>query len=261
MLRVGFVKVAAGRPTQAEELLLKVLSDRPNSAESNHCLGRALLLEGTRLADALRFLERAVELDTNRAEYHLYVGWAANEAGNVPKAEHALAEALRLDQGLADAYWQRGVLRQRQGAARDAILDLTKALELRPSRNEAHAALADAYFDLGKEQQALAEWLQAIQAQPDNATWRFRYGKLLSANHQTEASREQLTKALELAANEEPQPRWAWEAHNLLAHAIGLKPEAVKHWEEFLRLGPRDSPYRSEAKASLEKLGHPWNGD
>ncbi len=261
MLRVGCGKVSAGRAKQAEELLRKVLSERPNSAETNHCLGRALLLEGTRLAEALRLLERAVELDANRAEYHLYAGWAANEAGNVPKAEHALAEALRLDQGLADAYWQRGVLRQRQGAARDAITDLTRALELRPSRYEAHASLADAYYDLGKEPQALREWLLAIQAQPDNATWRFRYGKLLAANRQTEASREQLSRALELAANEDPAPRWSWEAHNLLAHAIGLKPEAVKHWEEFLRLGPRDSPYRVEAKASLEKLGHPWSGD
>ncbi len=121
MLRVGCGKVSAGRAKQAEELLRKVLSERPNSAETNHCLGRALLLEGTRLAEALRLLERAVELDANRAEYQLYAGWAANEAGNVPKAERALAEALRLDQGLADAYWQRGVLRQRQGAARDAI--------------------------------------------------------------------------------------------------------------------------------------------
>jgi len=220
-----------------------------------------LLIEGTRLAEALRLLERAVELDANRAEYQLYAGWAANEAGNVPKAEHALAEALRLDQGLADAYWQRGVLRQRQGAAKDAISDLTKALELRPSRYEAHAALADAYYDLGKEQQALGEWQLAIQAQPDNGTWHFRYGKLLSANHQLDTAREQLSKALDLTASDDPAPRWAWEAHNLLAHAIGLKPEAIKHWEEFLRLGPRDSPYRAEAKASLEKLGKPWAGD
>jgi predicted Zn finger-like uncharacterized protein len=261
MLRVGCGKVSAGRPKDAEELLRKVLADRPNSAETNHCLGRALLIEGTRLAEALRLLERAVELDANRAEYQLYAGWAANEAGNVPKAEHALAEALRLDQGLADAYWQRGVLRQRQGAAKDAIADLTKALELRPSRYEAHAALADAYYDLGKEQQALGEWQLAIQAQPDNGTWHFRYGKLLSANHQLDAARDQLNKALELTANDDPAPRWAWEAHNLLAHAIGLKPEAIKHWEEFLRLGPRDSPYRAEAKASLEKLGKPWAGD
>src|SRR6478736_4906428 len=158
MLRVGCGKVAAGRVKQAEELLRKVLSERPNSSETNHCLGRALLLEGTRLAEALRLLERAVELDANRAEYQLYAGWAANEAGNVPKAEKYLAEALRLDQGLADAYWQRGVLRQRQGAARDAILDLTRALELRPSRYEAHASLADAYYDSGREVDALREW-------------------------------------------------------------------------------------------------------
>ncbi|MEO6601567.1 MAG: tetratricopeptide repeat protein [Polyangiaceae bacterium] len=261
MLRAGCANVAAGRAKQGEELLRKVLSERPSSAETNYCLGRALLLEGTRLAESTRFLERAVELDPNHAEYQLYAGWVYNEAGNVPKAEHALAEALRLDQGLADAYWQRGVLRQRQGVARDAIADLTKALELRPSRYEAHAALADAYYDLGKEPRALAEWQLAIQAQPDNYTWRFRYGKLLAANHQTEAAKEQLSKSLDLAASEDPAPRWAWEAHNLLAHAIGLKPEAIKHWEEFLRLGPRDSPYRAEAKTSLEKLGHPWSGD
>jgi len=224
-------------------------------------LGRALLVQGTRLADALRMLERAVELDPNRAEYFLYVGWAANEAGNVPKAEKALAEALRLDQGLADAYWQRGVLRQRQGAVRDAIADLTKALLLRPSRHEAHASLADAYYDLGREQEALKEWQLAIQAQPDNGTWRFRYGKLLAANHQNEGAIEQLTKALTLIDAVEPPPRWRWEAHHTLARALGPSPEATKHWEQFLKLGPRDSPYRAEAKAFLEKAGRPWTGE
>lgn len=261
MLRVGCGKVAANRAEQAEALLKKVLSQRPSSAETHHCLGRALLVQGTRLADALRTLERAVELDPNRAEYFLYVGWAANEAGNVQKADKALAEALRLDQGLADAYWQRGVLRQRQGAVRDAIADLTKALALRPSRHEAHASLADAYYDLGREQEALKEWQLAIQAQPDNGTWRFRYGKLLSANHQNEGAIEQLTKALALIDTVEPPPRWRWEAHHTLARALGPSPEAAKHWEQFLKLGPRDSPYRVEAKAFLERAGKPWSGD
>lgn len=259
MLRVGCGKVAAGRPEQAEELLRNVLSQRPSSAETHHCLGRALLVQGTRLSDSLRTLERAVELDLNRAEYHLYVGWAANEAGNVPKAEKALAEALRLDQGLADAYWQRGVLRQRQGAVRDAISDLTRALALRPSRHEAHAALADAFYDLGREGEALREWQLAIQAQPDNPTWRFRYGKLLAANRQNDAAVEQLTKALALIENVEPPPRWRWEAHHTLARALGNSPEAGKHWEQFLRLGPRDSPYRADARAFLEKLGRPYS--
>jgi tetratricopeptide (TPR) repeat protein len=261
MLRVGCTRVAANAPEGAEELLRKVLSQRPSSAETHHCLGRAVLLQGTRLADALRLLERAVELDPNRAEYFLYVGMAANEAGNVPKAEKALAEALRLDQGMADAYWQRGVLRQRQGAVRDAVADLTKALALRPSRHEAHAALADVYYDLGRERDAMREWQLAIQAIPDNGTWRFRYGKLLAANHQNEAAIEQLTKALALVENVEPPPAWRWEAHHALARALGANPEAVKHWEQFLRLGPRNSPYRAEAIAYLAKSGHPWAGD
>jgi Tfp pilus assembly protein PilF len=166
-----------------------------------------------------------------------------------------------LDQGLADAYWQRGVLRQLQGLLKDAINDLVKAITLRPSRYEAHAALADAYYNFGREPDAMKEWQLAIKAQPDNGTWRFRYGKLLAANHQNAEAIEQLTRALALVENVDPPPRWAWEAHHALARALGSSPEAAKHWEQFLRLGPRDSPYRAEAKAFLEKAGRPWTED
>ncbi|MGC4092216.1 MAG: tetratricopeptide repeat protein [Polyangiaceae bacterium] len=256
MLRVGCGYAAAARSKEAEELLRKVLSSRPTSAETHYCLGRALQNEGSRLADALRLFERAVELDAHRAEYQLYVGWAARESGNLPKATRALDQAIALDQGLADAYWQRGVLRQQSGAVKDAIVDLTRALQLRPSRNEVHAALADAYFDLGREPQALGEWRLAVAAQPDNSTWHFRYGKLLAANHMNDQARVELSRALELLEKSPHGERWLpWEAHLLLARAIGARPESVSHWQEFLRLGPIDSPYRAEAKAALTQLG------
>jgi tetratricopeptide (TPR) repeat protein len=261
MLRVGCGYAFAGRSKEAQTLLRKVLALRPTSAETNYCLGRALLAEGSRLADALRQFDRAVELDPHKAEYHLYVGWAANEAGNFPKAEKALDEAIKLDQSLADAYWQRGVLRARQGAVREAIVDLTRALALRPSRHEAHAALADAYYDSGKEDLALSEWKKAVAAQPDNATWHFRYGKLLAANQMNEAARAELAAALDLAAKSGDGERWLWEAHHFMARALGTRPEAVRHWEQFLKLGPLDSPYRVEAKAQLQKLGKPWTGN
>ncbi len=260
MLRVGCGKVSAGRGEQAEQMLRQVLQQRPNSAETTHCLGRALLLKGNNLAEALKSLERARDLDPNRAEYHLYVGWAANEAGNHKIAEEALAKALGLDQGLADAYWQRGVLRYRQGAVKDAITDLQRALALRPSRFEAHAALADSYYDLGRERDALEEWRKATSADPKNATWRFRYGKLLAANRQDNEAREQLEKAIEGGEQETPKPRWMWEAHRLYAKSLGGSKEAARHFEAFLRDGPRDSPYRAEAKEALKRLGRPWDG-
>lgn len=255
MLRVGCGYATAGRGKEAEELLRKVLTSRPTSAETHYCLGRALFSDSSRLADALRLFERAVELDPHRAEYHLYAGWASRESGNLPKATRSLDQAVSLDQGLADAYWQRGILRQQQGAVKDALADLLRALELRPERQEIHAALADAYFDLGREAQALAEWKLAVQAQPENSTWHFRYGKLLVANHMNDLARVELSKALDLHEKSPAGDRWLpWEAHLLLARAIGPKGEAIPHWNEFLRLGPVDSPYRAEAKAALDRL-------
>lgn len=260
MLRVGCGDVAADHAAEAEEILRKVLTERPNSAETNFCLGRALLAQD-KIADSQRLFERAVDLDGKRAEYHLYAGWAANEAKNVAKADKELAAALALDPSLADAYWQRGVLRARGGAVKDAVADLTQALKLNPARAEARAELADTYHELGREHDALAEWQKAVVAQPDNPVWRFRYGKLLVINQMNEAGRVELEKAIAWGEKAEQPPRWLWEAHHYLAKALGMKPEAASHWEAFLRLGPKDSPYRAEAKDALAKLGRPWTGD
>ncbi len=257
-LRVGCGKAAAGRGADAEKLLREVLGERPASAETNHCLGRAILAKGADVTAALRHLERATDLDPHRAEYHLYVGLAALEAGRILQAQGALKRALELDQSLADAYWQRGVLRYRQGQVKDAVVDLERALALRPSRFEAHAALADAYLDLQQEERAVAEWARAIESDPENALWRFRYGKLLSARGQLDAAQLQLAKAVELAGSTKPSPVWLWEAHMLLARSLGSSPRAVEHWVEYLRACPQDNPYKGEAKAALKRLGKPW---
>jgi tetratricopeptide (TPR) repeat protein len=144
---------------------------------------------------------------------------------------------------------------------KDAVKDLLKALELRPSRSEARAALADSYNDLGMEAQARAEWQQAISAQPENATWRFRYGKLLLNDRQNAAAEEQLGEAISLAVKQDPAPKWLADAHYRIARAMGTRKEAAKHWEAFLRLEKKDSPYRPEAKKALEQLGRPWTGE
>jgi tetratricopeptide (TPR) repeat protein len=260
MLKVGCGKAAAGNGVEAEKMLRKVLEQRQSSAETHYCLGRALMAKQN-VTDALKAFEQAVQIDPNRAEYYLYVGWASNEAGNITKATAALTKALALDQGLADAYWQRGVLRVRTTRSKDAVEDLQKALQLRPSRFEAHADLALAYNDLGKEDLALAEWQKAIAAKPDVATWRFHYGKLLSLRLQNAAAAEQLEKAIELSEAKGSPDAWLSEAHRLAAQALGAVPASIPHWQAFLKTGAADSPYRAEAKAALKRLGAPWSDE
>ncbi len=262
MLRVGSAEVGAGHAAQAEDILRKVLEERPNSAEANHYLGRAQLLKGTNLAEALRFLKRAAEIDPNKAEYWLYIGWAANEAGQPGTADSALKKALELDQSLADAYWQRGVLERRQGAVRDAERDLNKALELKPSRFEAYATLAECYEDMSKWDAAITAWRKAIAADGNRSFWRYKLGRLYYQNNNRGAASEELAKAVQLA-EKEARPSWLWEAYLMLAdidRSSGRRQEAIDHYREFLKLAPPDSPFRVEAIKALNGLGAPYEG-
>jgi tetratricopeptide (TPR) repeat protein len=258
-LRVGSTQVIAGYATQAEPMLREVLKDRPNSAEANHFLGRALLVRGTNLAEALRFLERAAEIDPHRAEYHLYVGWAANDAGQPGRAEASLTRALELDRELGDAYWQRGVLKQKSGASLDALKDLRLALEKRPSRHEAYATMALCLQDQGSWSEAEEAWRKAIAANDNVAEWHYRLGKIYAARNNRPGSATELEKAVTLSeAPDRSTPPWLFDAHFLLAEAMRAgnnREKAIRSYQRFLELSPRDNAYRRDAEQALVSLG------
>jgi cellulose synthase operon protein C len=265
-IRVGCARMVSGKTTSAQEVLEKVAKVRPRSAEANYCLGRALS-DQERYLEAMVRLERAVNIDPTRAIYHLYVGWVAGELGRQTNALAALDDAIELDKGLADAYWQRGRLRLKQGAARDAIVDLERARSLKPSRHDALADLAVAYSDIGRMPKALALWEEAIANDADNPTWHFRYGKMLSSAGNGALAAAHIKRAIELATEAQAAtpsgtkpkaPLWLWQAHYLLARELGLVPAAIPQWQAYLRLAPHDDPYRAEAERALRQLGQPW---
>ncbi len=259
-LRVGSTQVMAGHPRDAEKILTEVRTARPASAEANHFLGRALLARGENLAEAMRYLEMAVNIDSNRPEYYLYVGWAANELGQPAKASPALNKALDLDHDLADAYWQRGVLLQKQGATQDALHDLQTALEKRPSRYEAWATIALCDQDLQKWPEAEQAWRLAIAGDDGQAEWHYRLGKILGAHGNRGAVAPELEKAVDLASRpDQPSYPWLYDAHFLLADALphtpANKPKVIEHYQRFLDLAPAGNAYRVEAEKALLGLG------
>ena len=261
MLRVGAAYVSIGDVEKAFPLLNKVKDLRPNSAEANHFIGRAYLKQGgVEAATAMRYLKRAVELDPNRAEYHLYVAWAANDAvpAQLGLARVHVDRALQLDKLLADAYWQRGVLERREGAVKDAIKDLKHALELKPGRHEAHAALAECYEDTNDIPAAMAEWAKAIAGDDKQATWRARYGRLLLDKGNTAEAAKHLTFAVQSGKSAQPRPGWlgaaAFEAGEALKK-LSQKDQAIEHYCLFLELAPPTSPDRRDALKGLKDLG------
>jgi tetratricopeptide (TPR) repeat protein len=267
-LRVGSAYVAIDRPDDALPMLKKVLEKRPVSAEANHYIGRALLLKGGVLqADALHYLKRAVELDPGRAEFHVYLAWAANDAtpAQLELARDEIDRALGLDKLNADAYWQRGVLERMEGAVDDAVKDEKHALELRPSRYEAHATLAECLEDKNQDAAAMGEWTKALGAEARTAAgdpmahpyWHYRYGKLLMDQGGPAAALAQLLPAAAAAEKMEIRPGWLVPLEFLTAEALRIarrRAEAAEHYRRFLEIAPVNSPDRYDAQRALAAL-------
>ncbi len=266
MLHVGAAYVAIGEVDKALPLLLKVKDQRPNSPVAQHYIGRAYLRQGgLEAALAMRFLQRAVDLDPNQAEYHLYVAWAANEStpAQLGLARKHVDKALQLDKLLADAYWQRGVVEVAEGQINDAIKDLKRALELKPSRHEAHATLAMAYGQKNDPASALSEWQKAIAGDDKNATWRWQYGRLLADKNQNAEAVKHLTYAVEKGKAAQPRPGWlgpaAFEAGEVL-RKTGNKKDACEHYHLYMELAAPTSADRRDAIKAMNDMGCPWEG-
>jgi tetratricopeptide (TPR) repeat protein len=269
-LRVGSAYVVIGRPDDALPMLRKVLEKRPTSAEAHHYIGRALMLRGrAEQVDALRYLKRAVDLDPNRAEFHVYLAWEANEAtpAQLELARDEIDKALALDKLNAEAYWQKGVLERMEGAIEDAIKDARHALELRPSRHEAHATLAECFEDKNDPGTAMVEWTRAIagdgSAPSGDGTishpyWRYKYGKLLLERGNVGAALAQLLPAATTSEKMDPRPGWLAPVEFLTAEALrksGKGRDAIEHYRRFLEIAPVNSPDRVDAQTALTQLG------
>jgi tetratricopeptide (TPR) repeat protein len=266
-LRVGSAYVAIGRPDDAIPMLRKVLDQRPTSAEAQHYMGRALMLKDGGSPDVLRYLKRAVELDPNRAEFHVYLAWAANDAmpADLELAHEEVEKALSLDKVSAEAYWQRGILERVEGAIDDAVKDEKHALELRPSRYEAHATLAECYDQKNDSTGAMAEWSRAITGDaPVGADedvphpyWRFQYGRLVADRSGPSAALAYLVPAAKAAEKQTPRPGWLAPLEFLTAEALrktGKTVDAVDHYKRFLEIAPLNSPDRLDAQRALSQL-------
>jgi len=257
-LRVGAAYVGIGRGEDGFKILKPVYDQRQNSAEVNHYLGRSLLLQGgSHLVDALRYLKRAVDVEPTRAEYHLFLAWAATESHDWKLGQEEVDKALHLDQLLGDAYWQKAVIEEVQGSVDDAIRDCEKALQLHPSRAEAHATLAKAYADKNQTAKALAEWATATNRSSDHPDWEFLYGRMLYEGGNVEQALPHVLIAAKAAEAMDVSPVWMAKDEFMTAEGlrkIHNKVDAKEHYLRFLEKAELTSPDRRDAHAALKSM-------
>ncbi len=256
-LRIGAAYIAIDRPEEALEALKGVLAKRPSSAEVQHFVGRALFAKGA--PEAMRYLQRAVELEGNQAEYHLALARAANESSpaQLGLARVEVEKAIALDQTMGDAYWVRGALATKEGALDNALIDLTRALQLLPGEPAIHASMAELWEAKNKLPQAMSEWATAIASDGKQPMWQYRYGKLLLDRGEVVPAAKSLAFAVDAGEKLSLRPGWLPQAEFFAAEAlrrVGQGREAVNYYKRYLEIAPINAPDRRAAQGALKSL-------
>ncbi len=126
-------------------------------------------------------------------------GYQLQQAGDATGAERNYRDALRAEEGNADAHYLLGALLGERGALSEAGTHLDCALALKPESAGAHAARGNVFLMLEQRAAAAASYEQALRLDPANAIAHFNLGLLLQTSGDRERAFRQFERAYELA--------------------------------------------------------------
>ncbi len=198
LLHQGLLAMDDERYKDAIPQLQEVLKDQPNVALANLELGRAWNDLGD-YSEALPCLRKAIELmpESGRAHYELgvalaetgdwasaatqlevavahapdsddmrfYLGMAYDELGRTTEASTALQHALQINPNHYRANLLLGRILGMENRPNDALPYLQKAVKLQPKSPDAHKFLGNVYTELGQEENARREQMEANRLQ------------------------------------------------------------------------------------------------
>ena len=115
------------------------------------------------LDQALKFSQKALELDPELAEAHVSRGYAISQNLKYEEAEKEFETAIRLNPKLFDAYYLYGRTLKVQGKYKQAAQLFEQASQVRPEDFQAPIFLVDAYESLNLETEANEANLRAVE--------------------------------------------------------------------------------------------------
>jgi tetratricopeptide (TPR) repeat protein len=175
----GKEALKAGKMDEAIALLRATIKEHANDAEAWHLLSRAYLaLE--RWDEAVKAAEKAVALEPNNSDYHLWLGRAY---GN--KAEHA-------------PFWTAW------GMAKRVRMEFEKAVAINANNVDAMSDLAEFYIEapsiLGGGKDKATRQAELI-AQHDQAAAHWVRGRIAETNKDLESAEKEYTAGVQASSN------------------------------------------------------------
>jgi predicted TPR repeat methyltransferase len=163
----GVLAHQQGQADDAVALIERSLELEPERADWHSNLG-IVLQDRLELDEAAAAYRRAIAIDPSHANAHSNLGVVLRAKGEPAEAEAAYREAIRIDPEHCDAYHNLGVLLNAQQRPREAALCFSKIITLRPKHPEARKLLALAHCTLGEVDRAVEIFEDWLRDDPDD---------------------------------------------------------------------------------------------
>jgi tetratricopeptide (TPR) repeat protein len=151
----------------------------------------------------------------------------------------------------AEAYFNMGNALAQVGRLQDAVEHYEQALRIKPDYATAHYNLGVALAQLGQMQEAAGHWEQALRLNPDYAKAHYNLGIGLVQAGRVQDGIGHYEQAIQI------KPDFV-DAHYNLALAfrqVGKLNEAIAHFEQALRLNPDDAEAHNNLGIALSRTG------
>jgi len=164
------------------------------------------------------------------------LAWAEYLAGNAEQAVNLLGKSAEYQSGQEKALslYYRGAILNRAGYPEQALISLDQALSESPDLILAREEKGESLWRLGRRQEAVAVWNEALQKNPNlPLTSNFLLGAAASLN-QTEALAEHEKQADQITP---PDALFHWVLATRLQN-VGMFGLAEKHFQRAIQLNP-----------------------
>ena len=247
-------QIASDDPGKATQAILSVRQN-PEASLTDKAISDAVSLQQQGKRDAAigkwRAIAHVVEGSDNdlAARAWFSVGYLAMDED--PKGSVlANDRAIRLKPDYARAYNNRGAAKHELGRHEDAIADYNEAIRLKPDYAEAYRNRSAAKGSLGRHEDAIADCTEAIRLKPDDARAYNNRGVAKRNLEQYEDAIADCTEAIRL----KPDYARAYNNRGAAKHELGRHEDAMADYDEAIRLKPDYAEaYRNRgaAKGSL----------
>lgn len=149
--------------------LILTVSVSANSDVNNFLESGKLSEVAGEYSEAITWYKKAIEVDSNSYEAHLYLGGVYHTQSNYVSALMELNKAIKINANRDEAYYYRGNVQIDLGSVFAAVNDYSIAIEKNPNDMQYFMSRGFAFANMGDFYNAVNDYSIAIQINPVEA--------------------------------------------------------------------------------------------